>query len=91
MAIIFKITLMKERKEKKERANSKEGGEEKRREESNGFTSSFYNGYFVFGREKKLWNGKGPFRANVAVTKIWLDTRNVFVNWLCSCFNNCFV
>jgi len=60
--ISSKITLTK----KKERRKRKSEEEERRRKkESNGFTLTFYNGYFGEGGRKKLLDAKGPFGGNV--------------------------
>ena len=67
---------------------SRKGGEEKlptypspkpekrRREKSNGCTLNFYNGYFEFVAEKKLFDGGGPFSSDVF--KIRLDINKHF-------------
>ena len=72
--ISSKITLTKEKQSReKETARRKKGGEEKK---SNGCTLNFYNGYFEFVAEKKLFDGGGPFSSDVF--KIRLDINKHF-------------
>ena len=52
-------------KEKEKRKSKSEEEERRTREKNNGFTLSFYNGYFFWPKKKKLLDGRGLFGDNV--------------------------